>query len=209
MKYIKKFEAKEIIYSVGDIVTLNVKFDEYNDYVGYIHQSGKFEYNKNRPVYGKDYKVLDIIFYGEYDHLYREHLYLAVVNIEDIETGKVFNHYKPYLFTKGKLEDEMMVGDYIIGEILDNTGSNGFRSFIKETVGRYVGINTTKEHDLMIEYRRVPENIEYYFYNNTNPFINRLGHIDLKIENIVYYSKDKSDVVKQLELINSTNNFNV
>ena len=67
MKYIKKFENRKIIYSVGDIVTCKEKETKFSNFMGYIDQNGVHQYEKNGLVYGKKYKILDIMYYSYYN----------------------------------------------------------------------------------------------------------------------------------------------
>lgn len=209
MKYIKKFEYKEILFSVGDIVTCVKRYTKFKNLVGHIDQNGIFNYEEDEPIYGKKYKVLDVNFYGKSYNVYKEKYYSTTVDVKNIETGKELHNIEADLFSVIDLSNEIMLGDWVYCKIKNENHVEELNIFMSKNVGRYINFNNHLQKNFMIEFNNITEDIKNHFYNNTNPYIKNVGHINLKKEDIIYYSKNKEDVIEYMKLHSDINKYNL
>lgn len=197
----KLFESNDnpIEYSVGDIVIWSTKNDKYHNYLSNVNQyTGKIESGE----YGKEYEVLQIFYYGSsYKQVRKNELYLYFANIKDIESGEIINTISThYLTLKSKFvfPDEPQIGDYVICDmntpVFDNSDKN-IKEFLSSKIGRIIRYDFNKgDGKYIVEWRNVPWDLQYFFWNTTNPHIKDLGCLNVKMDQIVYYHKDIKNV---------------
>lgn len=212
MKYIKTYEdSNDIQYSIGDIVVCSKKYDDDENLIGYINQNGIFNIDKGNPIYGNEYKVVDIYWYGSrYNNVKTKDLYHFSVDVESVKTGRLVKDNYAYLFTlasKWIKPDEPMIGDYVIctQNRFDNEELN---EFLENNIGRYVDFNFTYKK-YVIQYINVKSVISHYFWNTTNPYIKNLGKINLELSDIIKYSKDKEELEKYIEINKISKKYNI
>lgn len=192
----KIFESYEnsIEFSVGDIVVWSKMNDEYQSYCPYIDQDGKMV----DGIYGKEYEILEIFFSGyKYNQIRKSDLNNFYIKVKNIESGEVMNTTSPNNFTlksKFTFPDGPHIGDYVQCDI----GISIFE-FLNTRIGRFVKYDFNDELKYIIEWRNIPIDKRYLFWNVTNPYIKDLGYLNVKLDNIVYYHKDIKNIEKNIK----------
>jgi hypothetical protein len=189
----KIFESDDnpIQYSVGDIVVCsNI------GKIPYIDQYGKFQYKD--ITYGKKYKVINMYWGGYYyNNLRKNQLNFNFrVTVKDIEMDKemVKNANDFTLESKFKLPNEPQIGDYVLcKENINSHFDIEMNKFITSNIGRIVDYDF-KKSGYVIEWRNIPEELRFYFWNTTNPLIDDLGKKEFKLNDIEIYSNNKKDI---------------
>lgn len=94
--------------------------------------------------------------------------------------------------------DEPQIGDYVICDmntpVFDNSDKN-IKEFLSSKIGRIIRYDFNKgDGKYIVEWRNVPWDLQYFFWNTTNPHIKDLGCLNVKMDQIVYYHKDIKNV---------------
>jgi hypothetical protein len=207
MRYIKTYEGyDDIMYKIGDIVICTFRKNDNYSFEGYIDQNDNFI--AEDPVYGYEYKVVNIYWYNSYySKVTRNHYFHYTIDIENIKTGKIIKNEKANYFTLKEnwiKPNEPMIGDYVLCK---KTGMHykELNEFLNNNIGRNVGGYQTNDLEYIIRYSNVPKDIMYHFWNTTNPYIKDMGFITISRYDVISYSNNKED----LERILDTNKYNL
>jgi len=209
MKYIKSFENNnDIKFSVNDIVVCSTKH-----YSGKMDQHGEIDYIEKYPIYTHSYKVKNIYAQdNNYKNVKINDIYNCLVDVEDIKTGELIGHISAAHFTlktKWKTPNEPMIGDYVLCNskgLVNPNHSEELDYFLSLNIGKLVKY---LNDDYLIEYRNIPEDIGYHFWNNTNPYVYDLGNRIFYFQNIIIFSKDKNTIQEHINLTKDINKYNI
>jgi hypothetical protein len=95
---------------------------------------------------------------------------------------------------------EPKVDDYVIVSI--NSGRDTYFDFLNSTVGTYISKNTYGQ--ICVIYTDVPKNLRPYFNYHRGAYYNYF-----KPEEIVFWSPNKEDVIKYIELMKNVSTYNL
>lgn len=203
-KNIKMYEDRfaDVVYSVGDVVVCSTKNDRYHNYQGYINQDDVFVTEEGEPVYGQEYEVIRIYWYGrEYSTLNKIYYYTYRVDVKDLNTEKFFKNLDASLFTlssKWIKPDEPMIGDYVICKT-NKFHSEDLNDFLKINIGLYSGY-ARFDGSYTIRYINIPKNLKYAFWGTFIRKTINSGHINMNRNEILHYSPNKEDLNIYLDL---------